>query len=302
MKKEPIRHHYIPQFILRNFAFDESGRVLYYDKRQSAISVVEPRNIFMVKNLYRDEINNPSEPTQIEHDLAVYENEISHILKEKFFSEREIVLNESEDSKLKLFFAIMGFRSKGTSAMFGENITEESKEMYKHYQHNGDFADLWKRNLGYAVKCRSIQEILNHPDIDDPFKVFFRRDMVGLLRMYFVVVESKEPDEFIIGDCYPVVINGIIDWGLPLHLYSIYPISANRAVLLVDIGAEFVPRYISRLRECVLKQPKYDPNINTIRIRVKALYPEEVQYINTKVAKNANEGFVFKKSPLYLIQ
>ena len=65
MKKEPIRHHYIPQFILRNFAFDDSGKILYYDKKQNTVSVVDSRDIFMEKNLYRDEINNFGEPTQI---------------------------------------------------------------------------------------------------------------------------------------------------------------------------------------------------------------------------------------------
>ena len=81
MKKEPIRHHYIPQFILRNFAFDDSGRVLFYNKNLKTVSKIETRDVFMEKNLYRDEINHTSNPTQIEHDLAVYENEVSHIIK-----------------------------------------------------------------------------------------------------------------------------------------------------------------------------------------------------------------------------
>ena len=82
-------------------------------------------------------------------------------------------MDETEDAKLKLFFAIMGIRSKGTRDLFKEQLTKESKAIYKQYQHNRDFTDFWKRNLGYAVKCRSVQEILENPDIDDPFKVFY---------------------------------------------------------------------------------------------------------------------------------
>ena len=37
--KEPIRHHYIPQFILRNFANDE-GKVNPYDEKTKIISII----------------------------------------------------------------------------------------------------------------------------------------------------------------------------------------------------------------------------------------------------------------------
>lgn len=35
MNKEPIKHHYIPQFILRNFCFDDGSHLFYYDKKTS---------------------------------------------------------------------------------------------------------------------------------------------------------------------------------------------------------------------------------------------------------------------------
>ena len=221
MKIEPKRHHYIPQFILKNFCYDDNNHLLYFDKQSGEVSSEDTRDVFMVKNLYRDEINNADNPTKIEKDLAVFENEISRIIKDKFLCGRDIVLTLQEDQKLKLFFAIMGFRSKETNHKFGDKISKESKAFYKQYQQDGDYIDLWKRNLGYVVNCRSIEEVLNHPQIDDPFKIFFRRDTVGIFGMYIVVVEAKENDGFIIGDTYPVVISGSTDSGLQLHLYSI---------------------------------------------------------------------------------
>ena len=256
----------------------------------------------MVKNLYRDEINNADNPTKIEKDLAVFENEVSRIIKDKFLCGRDIVLTLQEDQKLKLFFAIMGFRSKETNHKFGDKISRESKTFYKQYQQDGDYIDLWKRNLGCVVNCRSIEEVLNHPHIDDPFKVFFRRDTVGIFGMYIVVVEAKENDGFVIGDTYPVVISGNTDSGLQLHLYSIHPISHNRTILLADVGAEAAPRYVTNFRECVLRQPIIDNVSGTIKIRVKGLYPEEVQYLNREVAKNSNEGFAFRKEPINLLK
>ena len=297
-----MRHHYIPQFILKNFCYDENNHLFYFDKQSGKILSEDTRDVFMVKNLYRDEINNADNPTKIEKDLAVFENEVSRIIKDKFLSGRDIILTLQEDQKLKLFFAIMGFRSKETKHKFGDKISKESKVFYKQYQHDGDYTDLWKRNLGYVVNCRSIEEVLNHPHIDDPFKVFFRRDTVGIFGMYIVVVEAKGNDGFIIGDTYPVVISGSTDSGLQLHLYSIHPISHNRTILLADVGSEAAPRYVTNFRECVLRQPTLDNVSGTIKIRVKGLYPEEVQHLNREIAKNSNEGFAFRKEPINLLK
>lgn len=292
MKREPIRHHYIPQFILRNFAVDNSGKVLYYDKKSKKTSEVKPRDIFFENNLYRDEINCVVEPTQIEHNLAVYENEISHIIKEKFLNGKEIYLDAVENDKITLFFAIMGLRAKSVKDLFAESLSIESQRMYKQYQNDGDFADFWKRNLGYAVQCRSTRDVLKHPNIDLPFKIFLKRDAEGLFGMYLVVAENREATGFIIGDCYPVVQKGVHWNGLEHHLYSIFPISPNRVILLVNLGVQGAPRKVTHLRECVLRQPINIFEKKGIKIRVKSLYPEESKYINEQVVQNAKEGFV----------
>ena len=54
-----------------------------------------------------------------------FENEISKILKH-FQTEREITITQEEDDKLKLFFAIMAFRSQTTYDMFHKMISKES--------------------------------------------------------------------------------------------------------------------------------------------------------------------------------
>ena len=126
MKKEPIRHHYVPQFILRNFC-DNQGLLHYYEKNTGILMYKQPRDVFMEKNLYRDELNHPKNPTKIEADLARYEGEIAKIIDNKFGASDRIVLTVEEESKLKLFFAIMGFRSANTKDLFGDNLLDESK-------------------------------------------------------------------------------------------------------------------------------------------------------------------------------
>ena len=106
MHPEPIRHHYIPQFILKNFCFKER-HLYYFDKQTGCTSVKDTRDVFMARNLYRDEINYAADPVKIEKDLAEYEREIAQIIRERFLDGREIFITPQEDAKLKLFFAII---------------------------------------------------------------------------------------------------------------------------------------------------------------------------------------------------
>lgn len=299
MHPEPIRHHYIPQFILKNFCFEDK-RLRYFDKQTGCIAVKDTRDIFMVRNLYRDEINYAADPAKIEKDLADYEREVAPIIRERFLTEREIFLTDEEDAKLRLFFAIMGFRSLNARLCFGEKISKQSKTFYKQYQADGNILDLWKRNLGYIVQCRSFEEVWKHPHIDDPMKLFFRRDTIGYFGKYIAVVEANEESAFVIGDIYPVVIQGILPDGLPVDMYDIFPISSNRVLLIANNGVQGVSKDVLVLREFLFRPPKRIGETNMRRVRVKKLCTEEVQYLNREIAKNAKQGFAFRNFSMSL--
>lgn len=295
MIKEPIRHHYIPQFILRNFCFNDNNDLYYYDKESQETTIRNARDVFMEKNLYRDEINHSDNPTKVEKDLARFENEISQIINGRFRNDKEITLTFDEEERLRMFFAIMGFRSKNASNIFSENASRQNKEFYSYFQGNDNLQDFWKRNLGYIINCRTVEEILNHENIDIPIKICFQRDTLGFFGMYFVVVERKENEDFIIGDAYPVIDNGLLGDGLRLQIYSIFPISPSRVILLVSNGAEATPRDVIYLRRGVFTKPKIDNDNMTLTIRVKGLYNDEVRHLNSMVVKNAQEGIAFQK-------
>lgn len=296
MIKEPIRHHYIPQFILRNFCFNDNNDLYYYDKESQETTIRNTRDVFMEKNLYRDEINHSDNPTKVEKDLAKFENEISQIINGRFLNDKEITLTFDEEEKLRIFFAIMGLRSKNASNIFSQNASRQDKEFYSCFQGNDNLQDFWKRNLGYIINCRTVEEILNHENIDIPIKIFFQRDTLGFFGMYFVVVERKENEDFIIGDAYPVIENGLLDNGFRLQIYSIFPISPSRVILLVSNGAEATPRDVVNLRRGVFTKPKIDNDNMTFTIRVKGLYNEEVRHLNSMVVKNAQEGIAFQRT------
>ena len=290
MRKEPIRHHYIPQFILRNFACDNDKKIVcYYDNESGSVSERKTCEIFMERNLYRDEINCANVPVQIEHDLAKYEAAVAKIIKERFLESRKIELTVEEDKLLKLFFAIMSFRAILAKEQFTTKISPKSKDYYKHFQANEDFEDFWKRNLGHLVQCRSIDDVMRHPKIDLPIKDFMVRDTIGFWGKYFVVVEAKEGENFILGDCYPVIIFGD---HKDIVMYDIFPISPKRTIILASVGVDLTPRTVLSLRPGILDRPQTNENGNIVVIR-KRLLAEEVHFINREIKKNVHKGYVF---------
>ena len=125
---QPKRHHYIPQFILKNFSSSGDRMVNYFDIETKASSCKDTRDVFMAKYLY---------PLNLEHDFSVIENEVSRIIKNKFLKDNVITITDEEDAKLRLFFAEMGFRSEHTKRFFENGMNKEEKRFYKPYQKDG---------------------------------------------------------------------------------------------------------------------------------------------------------------------
>ncbi len=88
---EAKRHHYIPQFILKNF-LDNKGQVFYWDIEKEVLEKRNPRSIFMNFDMYRDEVNHKDKPTSIESSLAIFEGEIATLIRQKFLKDNEIMM------------------------------------------------------------------------------------------------------------------------------------------------------------------------------------------------------------------
>ena len=310
--REPVKHHYIPQFIFKNFCF--KNKLLYYcDKNVDRISIKRTDEIFMVRNLYRDEINYTNNPTEIETKLSKFENEISKIINNKFLIDDVIILSEEEEHKLRLFIAIMMFRNKKTFDWFGSNMTSSNKEFFKSFQDNENFIDLWKRNLSYIVDCRSLLEVAKCDKIAEPFKYYMIRDgfidyeginndllklLMGNPRAmlqfmkFFAVLERRGEKDFVIGDNYPAQVFGKIDDERELHLYTICPISPSRAVLLVSYGVVNTPSNVKVLKNDTLKLPYYDSNKGFV-ITVKKVYQNELEALNNSIISSSINGYSF---------
>ena len=295
MSKEYIRNHYIPQFILRNFSFNDKNDITYYDLGTKEILITKTNNVFEIDNLYKDKINYPDLPIQIEKDLSKYESEMALLINKKFLNDNEIIITKEEEDSLKLFLAIMAFRSVHVYEEFSKYLMEDSKDFYTNWQPNGDFNDLWKRNLGLLVNCRSIKEVMEHNNIDEPIKIFMHRDTQSYFGTYFVVTEVRGNKNYIIGDCYPTVRFGETRFDPKLHLYSLYPISPTRMIILASNGVDRTPQEFVLFDKKLLKKPFVDSNKN-IHINVKKMYERDVNSTNKDIIESSKYGYIYKQN------
>jgi len=289
---QPIRHHYIPRFLIRPFCFEE-GQLFYFDKERNEVIKSTPEDVFMERNLYRDSINHKDNPTQIENDLAKFENRMAKIIK-KMRDDDEVILTLEQEESLRLFFAIMGFRAKRTSEMFGEKHLDDFEQYYSLFQEDGDLTDFWKRNLGELVNCRSLQDVFDNPVIDDPIKLFMRRDVYGLFGLYPMIIERRGNEDFILSDCYPLIIEGSFPDGVSAPVYSVYPISPSRAVILVAVGAEGAPSAVTGFEAGFFQRPRMQRDRKSINIHIKKVYEEYVHDINQMLIDNMSEGVILQ--------
>lgn len=287
---EPIRHHYIPQFILKRFCFNEKNELYYYSKLEKVIAIRNTRDVFMENNLYRDN-DSTNNPIQIEQDFSKFESEIAYIFSHKIIDKKEIELTIEENKKIKLFCALLSFRSKNTKEIF-KNFSSESKKFYRKYQDNENFEKMWKRNLSFLVNCRSLEEVINNENIDDPIKIFMSRDTEGLMGSYFSFVEKRGKFDIVISDCYPVNIYGSIEPNAErgLTLMNIFPLTPNFLMMQIMIGAEFAPK-MDNFKE-FYKRPKI--RNNCLIYHVRKIYEYQVLEINMDVIKNSKIGCAFQ--------
>jgi hypothetical protein len=112
-------------------------------------------------------------------------------------------------------------------------------------------------------------------------------DAFGYTGRHLSVVECRENEEFVISDAYPAVAYG---WqhGPRTDLYSVYPISPERAIIDFCEDAKRELPEVLVLRKSIFNRPETDGG--RIRIAVRRLYPGDTDHINAMTACNARIG------------
>ena len=271
MDNEPIKHHYIPQFILRNFCF-EDNKLHYYDVIKKECIDKQTPKAFKEDNLYRNDIN-VDNPVKIEKDLAKYETNISNIFN-KFTKDDVISISSEERAKVLLFLGIMGFRSKVAK---DKTFSDEEKNIK------------WKKNLEVLANCSSLEEVCQS-SADSDIKVFMKRDIDGFFGKQICIWEKSYGISFCIGDCYPVVVTGETIGSITMPMFDFYPISPNRVLVLMPKGVENVNDSIRVIDKTLIKKSLYN---DQSKIKVFKIYEKDVMYINELVIKHSNIGIAF---------
>lgn len=282
------KNHFIPQFILKNFCFNNHGD-LYFKDINNDVRKCDKKYIFMGINLYKDKDKSNDNPYELEKLFSIYENEIANLFKNKIYDKNPIELIDEEERSLNLFFAIMSFRSVNVKNMF-DNLSEDGKSMYDNENKDIDFNKLWKDNLKELLKCRSFEDVDKNEHINKNVKTFMLRDTYGISGKYFVFFETRGNSDFVISDCYPLNIYGVLPSGIQLNLISYFPIKPNFLIALVNNGAIASPT-LYNLKN-VIKPPKR--TLNGWRYNLQKIYEPIVRDINNETKKHYKIGYVFK--------
>ncbi len=306
MKSEPKRHHYIPQFILRNFQ-DVNSQVFYWDINNAKLEKRNTRSVFMNMHMYRDELNHPDNPTSIESTLAVFEKEISELINKKILTNNEIIITREELEKLRIFLSLLSFRSNSRMEQYrNSNFNDSTRKIIKSYSPDG-FENLWKREVEELAKCRSFADVESNSVVDPIIKTEFSNDLKG---MYMTFVDARG-GEFLLTDIYPTLEIFPLQPDVNIHMHCFYPLSPTRMLILnnimfkeeVDDSIINTMKAFSQISGAMVVPPKskrimtsaFLPG-DTFTYKVKKIYKADVEYINALFLNEAHVGIMFKDS------
>ena len=307
--QEPKRHHYIPQFILRNFN-DDNGQVNYWDIEKEKLEKRNTRSVFMNFNMYRDEILNPDNPTMIESKFSAFECEIAELISSKILNKSDITLTRSELESLRIFTTLLSFRSNSRMEQYKDNrFNESTREILMKYQPDGDFNGLWKRELDALTTCRSYDDI-EKSDVIDPI---IKQDFLNDIRGYYMTFVDARGGQFLLSDIYPTseIFPTIFNGERVNHdMHYIFPLSPTRLLLLNHImfkpKNENNPFFVQHLKLSKIKgeaivppKAKYisygssDPK-DEYFYKVRKIYARDVEYINALLLNETKVGIIFR--------
>ncbi|MDT4761848.1 DUF4238 domain-containing protein [Sphaerochaeta sp. PS] len=222
-----IKQHFIPQFLLRNFATDSDSLHLnlFLLKEERIITYAKIRNQAERQYLYGKDQKLESRFSKIEGSVAPL---ISKLCAE------ELKLTEEDDSYLKLFIVTQMFRTPTMVSQLNE-FANSFKDLF-------DLDSKFKDTLDEANLCSNDISI----SITDPYKFFFldiKEYFFMIKDLHFVLIQAPRTQEFLMGE-HPVILlnpylfekkyNGSKQALGQKGTVIIMPISPQKAVVLYD--------------------------------------------------------------------
>ena len=305
-KQEARNHHYIPRFILKNFN-DENGQVNYWSLMNNKLEKRKIKSVFKNVDMYRDEILNKDDPTQIETRFSVFEDEISKLIASKILDKDEITINRRELEKLRIFITLSAFRADYRMKQYKEKSFDElTKEILLKYQPDGNFEKLWKKELDYLATCRNYDDI-QKTDVVDPI---IKQDFINDLMSFYMTIVDARGGEFLMSDVYPTLEIFPIQDCVNIHMHYLLPLSPTRLLLLNHIVFKYgdngnpvlkAMSYLSQIKGDAIVPPKNNYKVvgsispdDEYIYRVKKIYQKDVEYINALLLNETKIGIIFR--------
>lgn len=225
-KQESHKHHFVPQFILKNFADDEK-QLYHWDNVEKKLEKKSVSEVFMDNDMYRDEKQSAENPTAIEDDFSVFERKIAMLIQDKIIDQSEIRISKKENEELRIFLTLLSLRSRYRKEQYiNDSFDSDTRKELFNYQQDSDFESLWKRELGLLAKIRNYDKIRKNKNIDAALKREFFDDYDNF---YMSFIETEE-ENFLITDVNPT--SEVYPLDIYCAMHYLYPLSPKRMLLL----------------------------------------------------------------------
>lgn len=308
----PIHQHYVPVFILKNFA-KNGGRFFYYDLIQQKYKLQPAKNTFAEDDTYTFE--KYEDNYLIEKNLSKYETEIAPIIK-RIVNEEKVELNREELEALRIFLSLLSFRSRLRKKQYLDSqFDSETRMVLENFKKDNDYISLWKKELKTLSSFRTLAEIKSSSELDPTIKEEFATDYE---HFYMTIVKGYK-QKFIISDVFPTLESVQDLSGNQIILHMIYPLSPEVAIILNSciFKKEYfgklnaVQKYligISKMKGNYITEPKVNYSKNQFD-RTKddvfsycknKVYEKDMMYINFLILNEARNGFIFTDRNLLL--
>ncbi|KAF0501270.1 hypothetical protein F8M41_020049 [Gigaspora margarita] len=264
-------HHYIPRFILRNFAIDNYERIFTsksellnkqkkglkskrkgeslqtYDRANDKLGTSLIARIYGDTNMYED--FNHNDKMRVEKKLAVLEEKASKVIRdiiEPSQIKSQIILLRKNLADLRKFLFIMNYRKPFRRNQFADRrfdiVTGSMIESFMQEHNLQNSKELWLQNVREIIDT-------SHEEIKDNTRIFYVDRMDYRLRMidcFVAIWQAGDNDEFIMtsnafglyeGLTFgtPIQVGG---FGGPIHraFHWFYVISPKLAIVLCASG------------------------------------------------------------------
>lgn len=230
----PKRHHFIPQFILRNFA-DKEGKLHCFNKETEKYFSTHPVNVFAETHLYtKDE--NGKKLTHVENDLSQIEGKFSEKIKqiiEAARSERYLELKPADEDFFRRFIDIQIRRHPYNQEIL-ENVLQYLRRVESHIELQSNRPlNKEKQKILYNAEEKNLAKTIFVDQInvsdDDPssWMPALRERRIGICKI------AQNAGEFVIGD--KQVVLGFSETGdtnlANPRIQILYPISYDVGIV-----------------------------------------------------------------------